>query len=152
MDLPRIGDTVTTQQALALCAHFELDYLVRRINAHFDQYDSWKFDGCSGVPDEMLGLFTGCRWEDITFKCCLPHDLCYAYGEPGNDIERQRVDLNFYNDLVSKAGMRKFLASAFLEAVRIGGKEEFGLSFSWAFARKKCPLNGIEVQPGLTGL
>ena len=136
MKFPEIGDNITTEDALNLCRHFKLDYLITRIKANPDSYKSWTFDGCSGVPDETLGLFTGCNWEDITYKSCLPHDLCYAYGEPGNDIERMRVDVKFYSDLVTKAGMKKWLASAFLSAVRIGGKEELGLSFSWAFAHK----------------
>ena len=83
-----------------------------------------------------MGLLTGCKWDDITYKCCLPHDLCYAYGEPGNDIEQERVDLKFYSNLVSKAGMQNWMASAFLAAVRVGGKEAFGFSFSWGFAVK----------------
>lgn len=137
MELPRIGDTVTTERALALCRSFGLDYLVDRITGNEARYNSWTFDGCTGLPDELLGLFTGCNWEDITYKCCLPHDLCYSYGEPGNDIERQRVDLKFYSDLVTKAGMKTFLASAFLAAVRVGGSQELGLSFSWGFALKE---------------
>ena len=136
MIFPAIGDNITTEDALKLCRHFKLDYLTARIEANPDSYKNWKFDGCSGLPDEILGLFTGCNWQDITYKCCLPHDLCYAYGEPGNDIERKRVDVKFYSNLVTKAGMKKWLASAFLSAVRIGGKEELGLSFSWAFAHK----------------
>ena len=136
MNLPEIGDRITTEVALGLCVHFNLDYLIKRIEANPEGYKNWKLDGCSGLPDELMGLFTGCNWEDITYKCCLPHDLCYGYGEPGNDIERKRVDVKFYSDLVTKAGMKKWWASAFLTAVRIGGKEEFGLSFSWAFAYK----------------
>ncbi|MBW2011647.1 MAG: hypothetical protein JRI32_08430 [Deltaproteobacteria bacterium] len=136
MTLPEIRDTVTTQEALELCKHFKLDYLVKRTEANPDRYKSWKFDGCSGLPDKIMGLFMGCNWKDITYKCCLPHDLCYGYGELGNTIERERVDLKFYSDLVTKAGMKKCWASAFLAAVRIGGKEEFGLSFSWGFAHK----------------
>jgi hypothetical protein len=136
MNFPKIGDIITTEEAMGLCVHFNLDYLIKRIEANPEGYKKWKFDGCSGLPDELMGLFTGCNWEDITYKCCLPHDLCYAYGEPENDIERKRVDVKFYSDLVTKAGMKKWLASAFLIAVRIGGVEEFGLSFSWAFAHK----------------
>ena len=136
MKLPEIGDTITTKEALELCRYFGLDYLVERIESNPEKYKDWKFDGCSCLPDEVMGFFTGCNWKDITYKCCLPHDLCYAYGEPGNDIERERVDLKFYSDLVNKAGMKKWMASAFLAAVRIGGPEEFGLSFSWAFAYK----------------
>jgi hypothetical protein len=137
MKLPNIGDTVTTAQALGLCRHFELEYLAERITAHPEEYREWKFDGCSGLPDEVMGFFTGCNWKDITFKCCLPHDLCYGYGEPGNREERKRVDLEFYDNLVQKAGMKEWCASAFLAAVRVGGSEIFGLSFSWAFAHKK---------------
>lgn len=139
MKYPEIGDTVTTAEALELCRHFNLDYLVRRIEDNPKKYREWKFDGCSGLPDEVMGLFTGCDWRDITYKCCLPHDLCYAYGEPGDDIERKRVDLKFYSDLVTKAGMKRWMASAFLTAVRVGGAEEFGLSFSWGFAQAEAP-------------
>jgi len=136
MTYPEIDDIVTTQQALALCRHFNLDYLIDRIEKHPDHYKSWKFDGCSGLPDEIMGLFTGCDWRDITYKCCLPHDLCYGYGELGNEIERKRVDVKFYSNLVTKAGMKEWQATAFLAGVRIGGAEAFGLSFSWGFAHK----------------
>jgi hypothetical protein len=137
MELPKIESIVTTEEALKLCKNFNLDYLVKRIDANRDRYESWKFDGCSCLRDEKLGFITGCDWTDITYKCCLPHDLGYAYGERENDIERERVDLKFYSDLVNKAGMKKWQASAFLAGVRIGGPKEFGLSFSWAFAEKK---------------
>ena len=136
MELPEIGNVVTTKDALELCRYFNLDYLVARIENDPGAYGDWKFDGCSGLPDELLGLFTGCKWEDITYRACLPHDLGYAYGEPGNKEERKLVDERFYENLVSKAGMKKWCASAFLAAVRVGGAEALGLSFSWAFARK----------------
>ena len=137
MKLPEIGEIITTERALELCRHFNLDYLVARIEADPEAFTHWEFDGCSCLPDESLGLFTGCEWRDITFGCCLPHDLCYAYGEPGNHAERKRVDAKFYSDLVTKAGMKKWMASAFHAGVRIGGAESFGLSFSWGFARVK---------------
>ena len=108
----------------------------KRINANPDHYKDWPFDGYSGLPDEVMELFTGCDWKDNTYKCCLPHYLRYGYGDPGNDIKRKQVDETFYSDLVIKAGMRKWLASTFLSAVRMGGVEKFGLSFSWGFARK----------------
>ena len=136
MVFPEIGDVVSTEKAFELCRHFNLDYLVKRIESDPDQYKPWPFDGCSGLPDEVMGFFTGCEWQDITYKCCLPHDLCYGYGEKGNEIERERVDLKFYSDLVTKAHMDKWRASAFLAGVRVGGAEIFGLSFSWGFAHK----------------
>ena len=137
INLPAIGDIVTTKEALELCRYFGLDYLVERIESNPANYKDWKFDGCSCLPDELMGLFTGCDWKDISYKCCLPHDLCYGYGELGNDAERKQVDLKFYSDLVARAGMKKWCASAFLTAVRIGGAEELGLSFSWGFAHKE---------------
>ena len=136
MKFPKIGNIIATEEALELCKHFELDYLIARIAANPAKYKIWEFDGCSGLPDEIMGFFTGCNWEDITYKCCLPHDLCYGYGELGNKIERKRVDIKFYSDLVTKAGMNEWAASAFLSAVRIGGAEIFGLSFSWGFAHR----------------
>ena len=137
MNLPEIGDIITTKEALELCLYFGLDYLIERIEADPERYKDWKFDGCSGLPDQVMGFFTGCDWEDITHKCCLPHELCYDYGKPGNDIEWKRVDLKFCSDLVTKVGMKKWCASAFLAGVRSGGAEEFGLSFSWGFAHGK---------------
>ena len=136
MKLPEIGELVTPSRVLELCRHFTLDYLVARIEATPDKFKDWNFDGCSCLPDEVLGLFTGCDWRDITYKCCLPHDLCYAYGEPGNEAERKRVDDTLHCDLVNKAGMKMWMAHAFFAGVRVGGAEAFGLSFSWGFARK----------------
>ena len=135
--LPEVKALVTTEWALELCRHFSLDYLVERISAHPGAYRSWRFDGCTGLPDEWMGVFTGCRWEDITYRCCLPHDLCYAYGEKGNRAERKRVDEAFRDDLVAKAGVKSWAAAAFLAAVRVSGAEEFGLSFSWGFASRE---------------
>ncbi len=136
MEMPKIGDKISTGQALELCRHFGLSHLVERIESNPNIFKPWIFDGCSMVPDELLGLFTGCDWKDITFKCCLPHDLKYAYGEPGNIKERKEADIFFHSDLIVKAKMDEWLANVFKIAVEIGGSEKFGLSFSWAFARK----------------
>ena len=66
MKFPQINDIITTEQALALCRHFDLDYLIQRIESNPDTYKPWKFDGCSGLPDEIMGFFTGCEWNAIT--------------------------------------------------------------------------------------
>lgn len=137
MNLPAIGHMITTDEALILCRHYQLNYLIHRIESEQDvnsNYLFWKFDGCSGIPDEMLGLFTGLPWMEITYKCCLPHDLAYAYGDPNNEDERKMTDRKFYKDL-RMIGMDKFLARVFFAAVRVGGKDHFGKSFSWGFAR-----------------
>jgi len=136
MNFPKIDDHVDTEQALELCRYFKLAYLVSRIESDKSPYKSWVFDGCSCIHDKFLGILTGCDSEAITYKCCLPHDLGYAYGEPGNRMERKRVDLKFQSDLVTKAKMKEWMASAMFEGVRVGGAEVFGMSFSWAFARE----------------
>ena len=64
MKLPEIGAIVTAKEALVLCKRLKLDYLVERIEAHPHAYKNWKFDGCSGLPDRIMGLFTGCKWEN----------------------------------------------------------------------------------------
>jgi hypothetical protein len=136
MKYPDIGDRVDTEQAIELCRHFKLDYLVSRIESEKNIYKTWIFDGCSCIHDEFLAILTQCDSKAITYECCLPHDLGYAYGEPGNRLERKQVDLKFQSDLVTKAGMKEWMASAMYEGVRVGGPEVFGLSFSWAFAQK----------------
>lgn len=137
MKLPEIGDLITTESAIALCGHFGLDYLIARITANPAHYKAWPFDGCSCLPDKFVGFVSLCDWRAITYQCCLPHDLGYAYGDKGNAAERARVDRKFYNDLVAKAGMQKWMASFFLAGVKMGGREELGLPFSWGFARRQ---------------
>jgi predicted HD phosphohydrolase len=68
-------------------------------------------------------------------EICLRHDLGYAYGDPGNESERKEVDSKFKNELLS-AGASEFAAKAMYDAVRVGGKEELCLSFTWGFARE----------------
>lgn len=131
MKMPELGEMVATEWALELCKNFDLAYLVQRIETNPGVYRSWTFDG---LPDRLLGIITGCDWRDITYKCALPHDLGYGYGEKGNRMERKRVDLKFYSDLVTQAGMKKWKACILLIGVRLGGAEALGLPFSWGFA------------------
>ena len=53
MKLQAINDIMTTEQALELCRHFKLDYLIKRIESSSGKYKTWKFDGCSDLPDEV---------------------------------------------------------------------------------------------------
>lgn len=136
MEFPQIGDIITTKKGIELCRCFGLDYLVERLNLHPDNYKNWKFDGCSGLPYCVMEWFYvnyDC-WGDIVYKCCLPHDLGYAYGKSGDTKEKKRVDMKFYKDLIEKGSMKKWEAKILLYAVELGGSEEFELSFSWAFA------------------
>jgi len=54
MKLPEIGEIIATQRALELCRHFNLDYLVARIETDPELFAHWKFDGCSCLPDKSL--------------------------------------------------------------------------------------------------
>lgn len=132
-----IGHIIDPEVGLKLCEHFKLTHIVQRIENNLNDYEPFEFDGCSCLPDELMGLFTSCKWQDITYLCCLPHDLEYAYGDPDDDEGKLFADMSFKHNLLYKAHMKNWLAKVFLAAVSIGGSEELGLSFSWGFARKK---------------
>lgn len=135
---PNIGDTVSPEIGARIAEYFGFVTIVDRINANPERYKDFIFDGCSCLPDQLLGLFTGCRWQDITYWACLPHDIMYAYGEPGNAMEKKTADYLFQNNLRNKAKMKKWLADVFFHAVDIGGGEEFEISnVSWGFATKR---------------
>ena len=131
MKLPAIGDTITTKKALRLCSHYRLDYLVKRIESNPKNYKSWKFDGCSMLPDKLIAALT--KIDTLT-EICLRHDLRYAYGEPGNNEERLRADYILGLDLLD-GGASSIVSKAFFDGVCLGGGE-LGFSFSWGFANK----------------
>ena len=143
-ELPKIGDIVTTERGLELCEHYGLNNLANRIEDNPDHFKEWKFDGCSMTPTEVLREII--KVPFLT-EICLRHDLGYAYGEPGNKDERLIVDEKFQNDLVN-GGASGFAAKAMFDAVRLGGKEELCLTFSWGFARvAPCkPGSGLKSQ------
>ena len=137
VELPEIDENVTTEQALKLCLYYGLNHLAKRIEDTSNLYKEWVFDGCSMTPTEVLSeLIKVPSLKEI----CLRHDLGYAYGEPGNEEERVKVDKKFQNELLD-GGASKFVAKMMFEAVRAGGKEELCFPFSWGFARvASCKL------------
>ncbi len=136
MKYPELKETITTARALELCKHFEMHTLVERILRNPEQYKEWKFDGVSVLNEKFAAGIANVDQKTLTYQCALPHDLTYAYGTPGGKEERKRVDDVFKQNLLNKAHMSEFWASIFHKAVRIGGAEELGLSFTWAFAQK----------------
>ena len=130
-ELPKIDEIVTTERALELCEHYGFSHLVQRIEDNPDLFKEWKFDGCSMTPDAVLSELI--KVPSLT-EICLQHDLGYAYGDPGNQAERLTVDRKFQIDLLG-GGASGFAAKAMFDAVRLGGKEELCLPFSWGFAR-----------------
>jgi len=139
VELPKIGEIVTTERALKLCAHYAFNHLAKRIEDNPDHFKEWKFDGCSMTPDAVLSELI--KVPSLT-EICLRHDLGYAYGDPGNEKERIKVDRKFQNELLSD-GASEFAAKAMYDAVRIGGKEEFCFSFSWGYARVEPCKPGV---------
>ena len=115
-------DSPVAQDMVAACIRDRhKPYGLHRLGITLHTYaDTWAHQGFAGINNEI---------NDI-------RDLGYAYGEPGNRMERKRVDLKFQSDLITKAKMKEWMAAALYEGVRVGGEEVFGLSFSWAFARK----------------
>ncbi len=133
----KIGDIITRTMGLQIANQLGFLHIVERIEAQPEMYEDFIFDGCSCIPDELLGLFTGCKWQDITYLCCLPHDIGYAYGDLGNKNEKKSVDYLFFHNLIHLAKMKPWLASVFMNAVKFGGAEKLGLPFSWGFANIK---------------
>ena len=141
MILPKIGEIITPERGLELCKHFKLDYLVERLEKYPELYRDFEFDGCSWYPDKFFWkvLLWG-KGKKITYECCLPHDLKYAYGQAWNERERRHADHELRIDLVIKAKVRKFIAEGFYFAVRVGGGDSFGdeerNDFKWGFGSK----------------
>ena len=138
-ELPKIGEIVTTERALELCVHYGINHLAERIEDNPDLFKEWKFDGCSMTPDAVLSELIK---VPSLIEICLRHDLGYAYGDPGNQEERLTVDRKFQIDLLD-GGASEFAAKAMFDAVRIGGKEELCLPFSWSFARVASCKRGV---------
>lgn len=133
----KIGSTINPAKGLQIANQLGFLHIVQRIEAQPEMYEYFIFDGCSCIPDELMGLFTGCKWQDITYLCCLPHDIQYAFGDLGNKEERKSADYLFFHNLIHLAGMKPWLASVFMNAVKLGGSEKLGLPFSWGFANVK---------------
>ncbi len=130
MKLPKIDDTITIEQAINLCEYFGYEHIVKRLKGAPGNYKSWIFDGASMVPDELFSkLFHIPNLVEIALK----HDLKYAYGEPGNKVEKLRADLEFEIDLLND-GASPEMAKLMFAAVDVGGKEILKTSYSWAYA------------------
>ena len=132
MSILPIGTLVTNSTALALCDTFGLDYISQRIRDHPHVYRPWIFDGVSGIPDWIFNFF-GDR-EAVTSRCALVHDLAYAYGELGDSEERKNADRIFYHNLIKIGKFNPLIAKLCYLAVRVGGHQEYGFSFTWGFA------------------
>ncbi len=136
IELPKVGDEITTYRAITLCQHFGFEDLAKRITDNFANYKPWTFDGCTGLPEQLFGFMLNLDPKKL-IECCLRHDLKYGYGIPGDEEERDHGDRDLTRDFVAIAKMKPWLSVVFYEAVQIGGCEEFGQTWSYGFAMKK---------------
>ena len=141
-DRPQIGEVVTSKRAVTLCKYYGYDHLAERIENNPDLYKKWKFDGCSMTPDKVLSEIIN---VPALTEICLRHDLGYAYGKPGDKLERAAVDRRFKNELLI-GGASEFAANTMFDAVRMGGGEKLCLPFSWGFARTEPCMPGVGFQ------
>lgn len=135
--LPKIGEEITIERGLELCRYFGLDYLVKRLTKHPEYFRTWIFDGCSGLSQEVFRLLCGNKYKIVTFYCCLIHDLEHAYGESGNEEEREASNKEFRENLIDLAKFSEQKAWAFYKAVVIGGSDKLNTTWKWGFANKE---------------
>ena len=132
----KIGDIITPQMALELADYFGLDYIVKRTPiSELKNYKNIIFDGASCLNDQLASLLAGIDQKIFTYECAMPHDISYYFGRLGDIKGKELADQKFKNDLIEKAGMKSWLAEIFYYAVKIGGVEELGFSFSYGFGR-----------------
>ena len=132
MTKPEIGDTITNEQAIELCQHYGLQYLIVRLNEQPQDFKSWIFDGASMIPDALFSKIFSVK---NLIEIALRHDLKYAYGDLKNEDERKRADDEFKSELLSD-GVSKLVAYPMYCAVRIFGNSLLKTDFTWGFARK----------------
>lgn len=125
MQLPAKGEEVPLPQIREICQHFGLLELWQKIEQDPPE-KPFKSDGCSLWCDTLSGT-------DL-YPACFLHDLKYWAGRPGEDVERLIADAELLIDIARRVGSH-CIAESMFQAVRVGGHEVFGLSFSWGFGR-----------------
>lgn len=129
----KIGDTITPAMGLQIANQLGFLHIVERIEAQPEMYKDFIFDGVSGLPEGLASFLAEVDEKDFTYKIALPHDIDYAYGNPGDEKEKKISDTNFEKRLV-KHGCPKWKARVAKRIVDILGREELMQKFSWGFA------------------
>ncbi|MFT3870975.1 MAG: hypothetical protein QM715_21180 [Nibricoccus sp.] len=126
MNLPPIGQEVTLPEIKAICEHYGLVELWKKIERDPPKRP-FKSDGCTGWVNEWKGV--------SIYPAGFLHDLKYWCGYPGEDVARLIADAELMIDvakLLNETGM----AETMYAGVRVGGNEKFKLAFSWGFGRR----------------
>ena len=130
--LPEIGDWIDNDRAIELCLHFGFDELANRIsNSAFGEFDPWKFDGASMIPDHIVAVMINVDADALICEA-LKNDLFYAYGELGNNEEKLAVDFTLGQGLLTIGASAKASRAAFIAVDTFG---HVPLGFEWGFAR-----------------
>ncbi|MFM7331141.1 MAG: hypothetical protein ACKO1L_05700 [Brachymonas sp.] len=129
--IPKIGDMITTEQAIELCRHYDLHYLIERISKNPQDFKSWVFDGASMIQDALFAkIFSIPNLTVIALR----YDLKYAYGDPENQDERKRADKELKQELLNDQAS-KLVVYPMYWAVRVFGNGPLKTDFTWGFAR-----------------
>ena len=96
--------------------YFGFNEIAKRIKDNPGKYRSIEFDGCSCLPDEILGYLIGDKWRKV-LRCCMKHDLKYIYGISGDKNARFRADIELKNDLIQEARVSFWIAAKFFYSV-----------------------------------
>jgi hypothetical protein len=126
MTLPALGEEVPLPRIKAICAHYGLHDLWRKIERD-PPPRPFRSDGCTGWFDEWKGV--------SLYPAGFLHDLKYWAGYPGEDVERLVADAELMIDVARLLGSTE-MAETMFHGVRVGGNEKLNASFSWGFGRK----------------
>jgi hypothetical protein len=125
MDLPPKGKKVPLSKIKAVCQHYDLLDLWKKIETDPPPLP-FKSDGCSLWFDSWKGK--------SLYPACFFHDLKYWAGYPGEDVDRLIADAELMIDVARLLDATE-MAETMFHGVRVGGHEIFKRSFSWGFGR-----------------
>jgi hypothetical protein len=124
--LPAIGDTVDLPTIKAICEHYGLPALWRKIERDPPPLP-FKSDGCTGWVNE---------WQGVSlYPAGFLHDLKYWAGYPDEDVERLIADAELMIDVARLLNSTR-MAEMMFHGVRVGGNEHLRAGFSWGFGRR----------------
>ena len=125
--LPAIGEEVPLPRIKAICEHYHLEELWRKIERD-PPVRPFKSDGCTGWVNEWKGI--------SIYPAGFLHDLKYWAGYPGEDVARLVADAELMMDVARLLNFTA-MAETMFHGVRVAGGEQLNASFSWGFGRKK---------------
>jgi diadenosine tetraphosphate (Ap4A) HIT family hydrolase len=124
-ELPAINTEVSLSQIKAICEHYGLHNLWRKIERD-PPVRPFKSDGCTGWFDDWRGV--------SLYPAGFLHDLKYWAGYPGEGVARLNADAELMTDVALLLGSTE-MAETMFRGVRVGGSEKLRTSFAWGFGR-----------------